>query len=259
MFNPTSQDNITEIRVANSLQPGAITTARWIKPPEKCTKNQATTHLVLHIKTRLATNSLIRLGILIASTWVMARKSLQEAKQCLKCQKLGTSHMAAQCNQIFDTCGACARNDHWTKECTVNDLSLYKCVNCNRSSHVSWDQKCPAFMEYNDRLQQKSADTNMHYYVSSRDPQSWETTTTINDCKQNPTSIPPISRFRPSTFNLHCLNHSPQHNPITSTSMHRLTQNNITSDNSQWGRSQACNLAIRSTHSTDSTCVINIG
>ena len=111
-FNPTSQDNITEIEVANSLQPGAITTARWIKPPEKCTKNQATAHLVLHIKTRLAINSLIRLGILIASTWEMACKSLQEAKQCLKCQKLGTSHMAVQCNQIYDTWGTCASNDH---------------------------------------------------------------------------------------------------------------------------------------------------
>ena len=38
VFNPTLQDNITEMEVGNSLQPGDITTAQWIKP----SKNEPT-------------------------------------------------------------------------------------------------------------------------------------------------------------------------------------------------------------------------
>ena len=66
-FNPTLQEDIMEIEVANSLQPGTITTVRWIKPPEKQANNQSTAHLILHARTRLAANILIRSGILIAS------------------------------------------------------------------------------------------------------------------------------------------------------------------------------------------------
>ena len=34
-FNPTSQEDVAEVEAANSLLPGNIATAQWIKPPEK--------------------------------------------------------------------------------------------------------------------------------------------------------------------------------------------------------------------------------
>ena len=103
-FNPMSQEDLAKVETANSLLPGNIATARWIKPPEKQSNSQTTAHLILHLHSRSAANTLIRLGILIASTSVTARKLLQEAKRCLKSQKLGTLHLAAQCPQSTDTC-----------------------------------------------------------------------------------------------------------------------------------------------------------
>ena len=48
-FNPTSKEGLTMVELANSLQPGDITTVRWITLPEKRTINQSTTHLILHL------------------------------------------------------------------------------------------------------------------------------------------------------------------------------------------------------------------
>ena len=79
-FDPTSKEGLTIVELANSLQPGDITTARWIKPPEKRMINQFTAHLILHLRSRLSANSLIQTDILLASTRVTACKLLQEAK-----------------------------------------------------------------------------------------------------------------------------------------------------------------------------------
>ena len=139
------------------------------------------------------------------------------------------SHLAAQCTQLHNTYGTFTSNDHQTPGCTVTDSMQYKCVNCNKLGHVSWDRKCPAFMEHNNRLQKKNVDTNMCFYLSSRDPQYWEANMNINDHSQNPDPTPPIPRFCPSTFNPHCLNQLSQHNPVTNSNMHRPAQNDNTS------------------------------
>ena len=79
-FDPTSKEGLTMVELTNSLQPSDITTARWIKLPEKRTINQSTTHLILYLRSRSSANSLIRIGSLLASTRVTACKLLQEAK-----------------------------------------------------------------------------------------------------------------------------------------------------------------------------------
>ena len=50
-FNPSSKEELAAVEAANSLQPGDITTAQWIKLSEKQATNQSMAHLILHLCT----------------------------------------------------------------------------------------------------------------------------------------------------------------------------------------------------------------
>ena len=125
-------------------------------------------------------------------------KLLQEAKCCLKCQKFSTSHFVAQCPQTTDMCGTCRSETQCTQACLVDDPAQYCCTNCNKSGHVSWDRNYPTFKAHNNRLQQKNRETNMHFYPFSRDPQSREATSTMNEDHQSLALPPPLSCFHPA-------------------------------------------------------------
>ena len=127
------------------------------------------------------------------------RKLPQEAKHCLKCQKLGTSHLAAQCLQKEDMCSTCGSKDHPTSACMADNLEQRKCISCNKHGHASWDRNCLAFKIQNERLQQKNPETNMQFFPSSRDPQSWESILTTPKNDQTHVPPPPLPRFRLST------------------------------------------------------------
>ena len=151
------------------------------------------------------------MGILLASTLVTTCKLLQEAKRCLKCQKFSTSHLAAQCPQTTDTCGTCGSKNHHTQACKVSGPAQYHCTNCNKLGHTSWDRNCSISETHNNRLQQKNQETNMHFYPSSRDPQSWEAASPMNEEHHSP--VPPTLTLSSSKlfYFLMQLQHSSQH------------------------------------------------
>ncbi|KAF8511470.1 hypothetical protein JB92DRAFT_3118072 [Gautieria morchelliformis] len=173
-FEPSAQSNLDDVENLNALEKGNILAARWIKPTERRSDRQTTAHLILQLRNRTAANTLIRLGVLIAGTRTMARKLTQEAKRCLKCQRLGTAHLAAQCPQPNDTCGTCGEEGHRTSACVITDPTKYRCVNCDRIGHAAWDRDCPTFKERSNKIQQRNPETSMRYFPSSRDPQTWE-------------------------------------------------------------------------------------
>ena len=98
---------------------------------------------------------------------------MQEPRRCLKCQKVGASHIAAECKQDKDTCGSCG-NDHCNVECTITDPSQYLCVNCNETGHAAWDRQCPSFIRFNALFNARHPKNRYQYFPTATDPPSWE-------------------------------------------------------------------------------------
>ena len=105
-FNPTNQLHLTDIENENRLEPEGILSACWIKPTYRHKQGQRTAHGILGFAQPEEANLAIRNGVVIAGKRVWARKLLQEPRRCLKCQQIGATHIAAECEQAhcFGTC-----------------------------------------------------------------------------------------------------------------------------------------------------------
>ena len=177
------------------------------------------------------------MGILITSTRVTARKLLQEAKQCLKCQRFGTSHLAAQCTQPTDTCRTCGSKSHHSQACQIVDPAQFHCPSCDKHGQTSWDCNCPTFKEHNDKLQQRNQESNMHFYPSSKDPQSWEAITTTKEDNWPFKPLPPPTRFCPAAHPTP-LHAPPPHLNVEPSQCNTTHRNSRPFNNTQQGRAQ---------------------
>lgn len=128
-FKPDDQNHLGEIERENRLETKGILNARWIKPTYQRTQGQRVAHAILGLTNPEEANGIIRNGLVIAGKRVWARKLRQEPRRCLKCQQLGTTHLAAECKQTHNMCGTCSE-DHRTADCTVTDPINYSCANC---------------------------------------------------------------------------------------------------------------------------------
>ncbi|KIJ25159.1 hypothetical protein M422DRAFT_193798, partial [Sphaerobolus stellatus SS14] len=63
---------------------------------------------------------------------------------CLKCQRMDTTHIAANCTSAQEVCRTCGEN-HQTKECKETNPAKFKCTNCNTHGHASWGRECLAY------------------------------------------------------------------------------------------------------------------
>ena len=156
------------------------------------------------------------------------------------------SHFTAQCPQTTDTCGTCGSGTHHTQACPVDDPAQYRCTNCNKFGHASWDRNFLTFETHNDRLHQKNQETNMCFYPSSRDPQSWEAMSTMNEDCLSLELPPPPSHFQPAN--------PPAPQPHSSNHLNKETnqsrparRSSRTLENTQCGRPQACSTTNRTT------------
>lgn len=180
-YVPTSLDLETNqqveyqnIETSNDVPPLSIISARWIKSPRRRNSGQKTAHLLLGLKSQELANKMIREGLYIAGKKVWARKLIQEPRRCLKCQKLGAGHLAANCPQKTETCGTCAQ-DHRTEACQVSEQSRYRCTNCQEDGHATWDRQCPTFLTSTKNHISKNPE-NKYRYFPTNDPGTWETT-----------------------------------------------------------------------------------
>ena len=80
---------------------------------------------------------------------------------------------------------------------------------------ASWDCNCLAFKEYNDKLQQRNQEANMHFYPSSKDPQSWEATSMTKEDIWTFAPLPPPDFAQQPTPHLYVPPH-PTSTPILS-------------------------------------------
>ena len=98
----------------------------------------------------------------------------REPKRCLKCQVLGTNHLAATCG-CANTCGTCGK-EHHTSECTEVDSDKYWCANCKVNRHASWDRLCPAFREASKWIECTDPEHTYRYFLG-QEPWTWEQVT----------------------------------------------------------------------------------
>jgi hypothetical protein len=110
---------------------------------------------------------------------VWGHKLLTEPIRCMKCQAIGSNHIAATCKSIHDSCARCGEM-HRTSECTVPD-SERACCNCRAAAredhrgHGAADRSCPVF----ERLLQSALERNPEaahpYFLDAADPTTWVT------------------------------------------------------------------------------------
>ena len=91
----------------------------------------------------------------------------------MKCQKLGASHITADCMQQHDTCGSCGEN-HRTTNCTTTDPSNFFSVNCKVNGHAAWDRHCPIFNRLSARFNTNHPKNSYRHFPIASDPSSWE-------------------------------------------------------------------------------------
>ncbi|TDL19050.1 hypothetical protein BD410DRAFT_697962, partial [Rickenella mellea] len=164
-------DACTQIEKDNNLPSLSILTAKWIKPVHKRSQTQRTAHLIIALNSPESANQFLRDGAYIKGKKVWTRKLLQEPKRCLKCQRVGSDHLANECKSEHDICGNCG-DKHRTSSCEINDPSLYYCVNCKHHGHAAWDRLCPKFMEISTRFLARNP-TNKYRFFPTNMPDTW--------------------------------------------------------------------------------------
>ncbi|KAJ6548495.1 hypothetical protein B0H19DRAFT_1265324 [Mycena capillaripes] len=108
---------------------GSIVGAKWVKAVERRTVGQRVAHLRVEFADADAANHAIDHGFYLLGQHVRVRKSEEEVRRCLKCQKFD-GHLANACKSDVDVCGRCAET-HRTADCDVTDSGTFKCANCH--------------------------------------------------------------------------------------------------------------------------------
>jgi hypothetical protein len=163
-FDPTNNVHLREIEEANSLSPSSILKARWIKPEYRRSAGQQVAHASLTISSAAIANKLIKEGLYICSSRIIPTKLKQEPLQCMKCR--GWGHIATSCLESTDTCGTCG-GEHQTRSCTSPDKAY--CVLCKSNMHASWDRKCPEFIRWCIRHNERHPENDMIYFPTEEE------------------------------------------------------------------------------------------
>jgi hypothetical protein len=159
-FDPSDLDHISAIETENGLDEGSITSASWIKNPERRSPNQHVASLKVICSSPEAANHLLRERIYVAGHVVTVRKDLREPIRCNKCQLYG--HIRSAC--ISDEkCAFCASSEHTTADCRPNQRPC--CISCGPDSkHASSSRTCPTFIEKCSALDKRYPENAMPYF-----------------------------------------------------------------------------------------------
>ena len=116
-FDPSDQEHIAAIELDNNLTLGSISSASWLKRPERRSPNQKVASLRVACTSPEAANHLLRERVYVEGVVVDIRKDLREPIRCNKCQLFG--HIRSSC--ISDErCTHCASGSHVTSDCRPN-------------------------------------------------------------------------------------------------------------------------------------------
>ncbi|KAJ7255360.1 hypothetical protein C8J57DRAFT_1075611 [Mycena rebaudengoi] len=133
----------------SGLQEGDVVSGRWVKAIVRRAQGQRVAHARVEFATCEAANHAIDNGLFLRGVRVRVRKTEDEAKRCMKCQKYD-GHLAHACKSTVEVCGRCAAN-HRTNDCVVLDSGTFKCSNCDVEGHGAVDRRCPVFQREQER------------------------------------------------------------------------------------------------------------
>ncbi|KAG2343433.1 hypothetical protein BDR05DRAFT_841070, partial [Suillus weaverae] len=170
-FDPNSQIALAEMEHKGGLRRDDVAKAHYIKPIARCNPNQRTAHVALTLKSKNATNQIIKFRTSVEGKKVYSRKLLPEPTRCLKCQVFNSGHIAADRPQEHDTCGMCGAN-HQTASCALDTLELYHCTNCDVEGHASWSPECPTFTAKWKTHRARNEEAKYKYFPTD-DPLTW--------------------------------------------------------------------------------------
>ncbi|KAF8580747.1 hypothetical protein K439DRAFT_1308217, partial [Ramaria rubella] len=169
--SPDALGEMKRIEGYTGLNEDTLISTRWIKPVERRSKNQRTTHLIARFSDIESANIAIRDGMVIVGRRCGARRLKKEPRRCLKCQEIDSRHLAAKCPnpEHGGTCG----NEHRTSECTNHgEEDKTFCVNCKTEEHSSWSRGCPKFIESCQKIESRDSE-NFYKFFPTDEYWTW--------------------------------------------------------------------------------------
>jgi hypothetical protein len=189
-FDPELYSAFGQVERESGLRKGALREARYIKQKQYRREGQRSAHMLIGLTDTEQANIAIRNGMVIEGKHIAIRRHRIDPQRCLKCQKIGVAHRAAECKSIHDTCGRCA-GMHRTNDCTITNPDEFRCVSCNTAGHASVDRSCPSFCRKMKATHAKFPDYRYRFFPT-KDPATWETesymTEEIKESKSNSNS-----------------------------------------------------------------------
>jgi hypothetical protein len=195
-FNPNPY-GLGVIAINNELGANAITEARYLKDPARRSPNQKTAFARLTFRTAEIANKVLREGLIIEGKKVFGRKDIPKARRCLKCQGFGNRHIAANCQQIHDTCAVCG-GMHRTPECPASNTRRY-CVNCRQEGHTASSHNCQVFIAECKKIKLHFPENKYRFYPIINDPTTWQLIASSQDTAVTITQPPPAMNHTNNT------------------------------------------------------------
>ena len=162
---------IRELEQVNDLPVSAVHLIRWIKPIERRTPNQRTTHAIVDFFRPEDANMAIKNGLLMKGKRCDIRKLLPEPTRCMKCQSFD-GHYEKSCISTQDMCRTCTGN-HRTRDCMVTSQEHRRCANCKTTGHTAWSCECPHFVDLLNCHHSHSQDVDYRYFPVCNNPATW--------------------------------------------------------------------------------------
>jgi hypothetical protein len=117
--------------------------AQWLKALVCRRAGQQLAYAKVEFATAEAVKHAIDNGLYWQGKHIHVRKSEEEVRCCVKCQKFNR-HLAFASKSVADVCRRCAEA-HRTLDCPVTDSGLMRCSNCKVGRHSTASWTCPFF------------------------------------------------------------------------------------------------------------------
>ena len=165
-FDPSNPNHLSELEYDNNLSPNSITSATWLKRPDRRSPTQTSASLKVVCSTPESANHLLSERVYVAGHSITVTKDLREPIRCNKCQVFG--HVRTTC-QGPETCAHCASKSHVTAECPPGTPP--GCVSCGPAHRrAGCNRGCPAFLKLGSDLDARHPENSMPYFPTG---ESW--------------------------------------------------------------------------------------
>jgi hypothetical protein len=187
-FDPQNPRCLSEFETTSNLSKGSITSANWIKRPDRRAPNQQVATLKVTCADAQSANHLLSQKVFVHGHVVTVIKDIHEPIRCNNCQEFG--HIRAACKNA-EICANCCSTDHISADCPPNQAPHCRACGPN-SSHPSYSRNCPDFINRCAALDDRYPENSMPYYPTGED---W--TWVMSPPKLSNTNIRPHPHDRP--------------------------------------------------------------